>query len=276
MNLRKIYQKIYYQFFKRHYYGITAKSRVLPDFLIIGSVRSGTTSLYYDICQHPSIEKAAYDEIGYFDDNYHLGENWYRSFFPTKNKMQKIKQNTRKAITGEDTPFYIWNEIASKRIKKDLPGVKLIVILRNPVERAYSNYFLGVREGNEINNFDQAIKEDIKLIENKTPEKLENYDYKRSYIAKGFYAKQLKKWLKNFQKDQIYIISTEELEKNPKVVLNNIFQFLKLSDFSINQINQYKKSKYPEINYDIKKKLNDYFEPHNEELFKLINKKFDW
>ena len=92
MNFKRTYQKMYYQFLKRHYYGVTAKSRVLPDFLIIGAVRSGTTSLYYDICQHPSVKKAAYDEIGFFDDNYHLGEDWYRSLFPTKKKMHEVKQ----------------------------------------------------------------------------------------------------------------------------------------------------------------------------------------
>ena len=90
MDFRKTYQKIYYQYLKRHYFGITAKSRVLPDFLLIGAVRSGTTSLYYDICQHPSVHEAAYDEIGFFDDNFHLGEEWYRSLFPSKKKMFEI------------------------------------------------------------------------------------------------------------------------------------------------------------------------------------------
>ena len=167
MDFRKTYQKIYYQYLKRHYFGITAKSRVLPDFLLIGAVRSGTTSLYYDICQHPSVHEAAYDEIGFFDDNFHLGEEWYRSLFPSKKKMFEIKQETGRSITGEDTPFYIWNDIVIDRIFNMLPNVKLISILRNPVDRAYSNYQLGLREGTERRTFRDAIEDDMKFLDKK-------------------------------------------------------------------------------------------------------------
>ena len=276
MNFKRTYQKMYYQFLKRHYYGITAKSRVLPDFLIIGAVRSGTTSLYYDICQHPSVKKAAYDEIGFFDDNYHLGEDWYRSLFPTKKKMHEVKQNTGNAITGEDTPFYIWNEIACKRIAEVLPNVKLIAILRNPVDRAYSNYFLGVRHGNETKNFDHVIMKDIEFLDSKIKMEFKNSDYKKSHIAKGFYAKQLKKWFEHFEKKQIFITTTEELDNNPDIVLEQIFKFLELPNFSIKEIKRHKKSKYPKMNEDVRKKLLNYFEPYNEELFELINQRFDW
>ena len=86
MNKNRISQ-YYHRYFKRGFSGITASSRVLPDFIIIGTVRSGSTSLYYNICEHPSVLEAAYDEIGYFDSNYHLGENWYRSMFPTQKIM---------------------------------------------------------------------------------------------------------------------------------------------------------------------------------------------
>ena len=276
MNFKRTYQKMYYQFLKRHYYGITAKSRVLPDFLIIGAVRSGTTSLYYDICQHPSVKKAAYDEIGFFDDNYHLGEDWYRSLFPTKKKMREVKQNTGNAITGEDTPFYIWNEIACKRIAEVLPNVKLIAILRNPVDRAYSNYFLGVRHSNETKNFDHAIMKDIEFLDSKIKMEFKNSDYKKSYVAKGFYAKQLKKWFEHFEKKQIFITTTEELDNNPNIVLEQIFKFLELPNYSIKEIKRHKKSKYPKMNENVRKKLLNYFEPYNEELFELINQRFDW
>ena len=84
--LRKSLSSRYQRFVKRGVAGITASSRVLPDFIIAGTVRSGTTSLYYNICEHPSVLSADYDEIGYFDSNYHLGINWYRSMFPTIKK----------------------------------------------------------------------------------------------------------------------------------------------------------------------------------------------
>ena len=90
-NIKNIYRKLYYQFLKRNYSAVTSSLRVLPDFIIFGTVRSGSTSLYYDICEHPSVLPAAYDEIGFFDSNYHLGINWYRSMFPKRSDMNKKK-----------------------------------------------------------------------------------------------------------------------------------------------------------------------------------------
>ena len=84
----------YHRFFKRGLSGITSSSRVLPNFIIIGTVRSASTSLYYNICEHPSVLEAAYDEIGFFDSNFHLGINWYRSMFPTQKEMKDVKEKT--------------------------------------------------------------------------------------------------------------------------------------------------------------------------------------
>ena len=78
--------KIFHGLIKRNFSYVTANSRVLPDFIIIGAARSGTTSLYYNMCKHPSILSASTDEIGFFDSNYHLGIKWYKSMFPKINR----------------------------------------------------------------------------------------------------------------------------------------------------------------------------------------------
>jgi hypothetical protein len=278
MSFKRIYQKMYYQFFKRHYYGITATSRVLPNFLIIGGVRCGTTSLYYDICQHPSVETAAYDEIGFFDDNYHLGQDWYRSLFPTKRKMENIKQVTGYSITGEDTPFYIWNSDVVKRIADMLPNIKLIAILRNPIDRAYSNYHLGIREGIEKRSFSDVVKNEIDFINMRKQENIEltNNDYKKSYLAKGIYVEQLKKWYKIFRKEQLCVISTEDFSDNPNQTLKKIFNFLKIPDYSIKEFEEKKKSEYSEMNNSTRVEIEKFFEVYNEQLYQLIGQKFNW
>ena len=272
MNLKKIYYKLNYQILRRHYYGITATSRVLPKFLIIGGVRCGTTSLYYDICKHPSVEKAAYDEIGFFDDNYHLGIDWYRSMFPTEKKMNKIQKETGFCVTGEDTPFYIWNKSAIEKIKNLIPEIKLIVILRNPVDRAYSNYHLSVREGNENRSFKDAIRNDIKFINYKkhNHEELTNFDFKKSYIAKGLYYDQLINWFNTFDKKQISIVFTEDLRDNPEDTMQTIFKFLQLPFFSIKKYEKQKMSDYNDMEKEIRMELSRYYESYNEQLFELI------
>ena len=200
----------YHRFVKRGLSGITASSRVLPDFIISGTVRSGTTSLYYNICEHPSVLPADYDEIGFFDSNYHLGINWYRSMFPTQRKMEEVKKNTGFAITGEDTPFYIWNKLVANRILTTLPNARLIVLIRNPVDRAYSNYHLGLRSGTENLSFEDAIKSELSKLES-VETNSENITAKftipRSYIVKGLYAEQLKIWFELFRSEQLLMFN---------------------------------------------------------------------
>ena len=89
--MKKSITPMYQRFVKRGISGFTASSRVLPDFIVIGTVRSGTTSLYHNICEHPSVLPAAYDEIGFFDSNFHLGIKWYQSMFPKKSSVDEIK-----------------------------------------------------------------------------------------------------------------------------------------------------------------------------------------
>jgi len=271
-----LYQKLYYQFYKRHIYALTGPIRSLPDFIIIGTVRSGSTSLYYNICQHPCVLSAAYDELGYFDNNFHLGLNWYRSLFPTLFSKWVVKQKKQFAITGEDTPFYIWNPLVANRILKILPNIKLIVLFRNPVDRAYSNYHLGVRAGSENLSFEDAIQMELKKLDNKFQQDIEKYTIARSYITKGFYADQLKIWLELFTPEQLIIVSTEDLESNPQETLDKIYDFLKIPKNHKLIPEKQKTASYPKMKEETRKILINLYKKSNEELFTIIGKRFDW
>jgi hypothetical protein len=275
--IHDLYQKLYYQFYKRNIYALTGPIRSLPDFIIIGTARSGSTSLYYNICQHPCVLSAAYDELGYFDSNFHLGLNWYRSLFPTLFSKWIVEHNTKFAITGEDTPFYIWNPLVAKRILKILPNVKLIVLFRNPVDRAYSNYHLSIREGNENLSFEDAIQVELKNLDDANNEyDIKKYTIPSSYIAKGFYADQLKIWLELFNPEQLFIISTEDLESNPQKTLDGVYNFLKISK-SHKLIPEKKKvASYPKMKNKTREFLIDLYKKKNAELFTMIGQKFDW
>ena len=277
--IRDLYQKLFYQFYQRNIYALTGPIRSLPDFIIIGTARSGSTSLYYNICQHPCVLSAAYDELGYFDSNFHLGLNWYRSLFPTLFSKWIVKQKKQFAITGEDTPFYIWNPLVAKRILKILPKIKLIVVLRNPVDRAYSNYHLGIRAGSENLSFEDAIQIELKKLNEINDEfehNVEKYTIPRSYIAKGFYANQLKIWLELFNSEQLIIISTEDLESNPQVTLDKIYDFLKIPKNHKLIPEKQKKASYPKMKNETREFLIDLYKKNNAELFTMIGQKFDW
>ena len=273
-SLRNSISSSYHTFVKRGISGFTASSRVLPDFIIIGTVRSGSTSLYYNICEHPSVLSADYDEIGFFDSNYHLGVNWYRSMFPTKKKMDNLKKTTGFAITGEDTPFYFWKKEVSERIFKLLPNVKIISIFRNPIDRAYSNYNLGIRLKTEELSFEDAIEDEMKYLEENSFR--ESIERRRSYLSKGIYANQIQNWLEIFPNNQIHMISTEEMQKNPIETLQKVFKFLDITDYEIPDPQKQKSADYKKMNFETRQKLLKFYQPHNEIFFDIIKQRFEW
>lgn len=278
--IRNIYQKFFYGLCKRHIYYMTGGSRVLPDFFVIGVVRSGTTSLFHYMGQHPCIESSAYDEIGYFDDNFHLGLNWYKSLFPTKFTKNKIKNKHGKFLTYDVTPFYIYNPLVAKRILESFPKSKIISNLRNPIDRAYSNYIIALQEGDTTKTFEETICDAIDELE-KNKSKLNDDAYLvnvhyENILARGFYADQLKIWYKLFPKDQLLMISSENLANNTDNSLTQIFKFLGLSDFKINDTSRKNKRKYSPMKKETRDLLIEFYKPHNEELYRLINQNFDW
>ena len=254
------------------------KSRLLPDFIIFGTVRSATTSLYENICQHPCIKRAEHDEIGFFDTNYKYGINWYKSHFPTINEKNNILEKEKYFATGEDTPFYFWSEDSRNRIFDLIPKIKLIAILRNPVDRAYSTFKLGERAGNDTRSFEYAVDEEIDLIKKREI----RFDDKKSYegvkvnIIQSIYFEQLKHWFDKFPKEQILIISTEDFSKEPHTILKNVFEFLNVPNKKIINLQKRKVAKYPEMRVETRKLLLDYFKPYNEQLFDLLGKRFQW
>ena len=279
-SIKKIYQKILYGLIKRHYYYLSSPFRVLPECFVIGVVRSGTTSLYHYLSQHPSIAPAAYDELGYFDDNYHLGVNWYKSLFPTKFTKNRIIKKHGKFLTYDVTPFYIYNPLVTRRILESFPGAKIISNLRNPIDRAYSNYILMHQEGDTTKTFEEMIQMAMDEIE-KNKSKLNDEAYiadtfYQNILARGFYADQLEIWFEKFQKKQLLIIPSEDLAQNPDQVLTKVFEFLDLPYFKIKDFTRQNKREYLPMKDETRKLLIEFYKPYNKKLFGMLDRKFDW
>ena len=279
-SIKKIYQKIFYGLIKRNYYYLSSPFRVLPECFVIGVVRSGTTSLYHYLGQHPCISSSAYDEIGYFDNNYHLGVNWYKSLFPTKFTKNKIIKKHGKFLTYDVTPFYIYNSLVARRILASFPRAKIISNLRNPIDRAYSNYILMYQDGDTTKTFEEMIQIAMDEIE-KNKSKLNDEVYAadtfyQNILARGFYADQLKIWFEKFQKKQILIIPSEDLALKPDQVLTKVFEFLDLPYFKIKDFTRQNKREYHPMKDETRKLLVEFYKPHNKKLFDMLGNKFDW
>ena len=261
----------------------TSNSRVLPDFSIIGESKCGTTSLYNYMIQHPAIKQALSKEINFFNWSYDRPLNWYRGHFPTKFKKNLIKNVLKKPfLTGEATPLYLFNSVVPKRVFKTIPDVKIIILLRNPIDRAYSHYHdLGVRLGKEKRTFDDAIRSEIKILEQKNYVVTDyNGDFSErlyQYVARGIYLPHLRIWMETFPKKQFLILKTEELEENTSKILNDVFEFLSLPSYDkIDFEKKHNVSKYEPMSSSSRKILMEFFKPHNKSLYKFLNRNFEW
>lgn len=265
---------------------ISREIRILPEFLIIGYHKCGTTSLYNYLNQHPNIGKSSRKEIQYFTLSYWRGEKWYRTYFPTILTKRKIEKKTGcKFITGEATPQYIFHPKSLNRIKSDLPNVKIIVLLRNPIDRAFSHFMHNLRINNEnVDTFEEAIELDeiryTELFEGFEKDSIKEYEIKKflpPYLKMGKYIEQIKKLFVLFSPKQIMILDINELEKEPFNTVNRVFRFLELPN--LDSIDTEKKNigNYSNtIKEDTKNKLKDYYKESIVELESFLNRKFNW
>jgi len=259
----------------------TWRNRILPDFIIIGAQKSGTSSLYYYLGQHPQIIRSLIKEIHYFDgglnpkvDNFKRGQAWYRAHFPLKVEISSNKKSF------EASPSYIFNPLAPERIASLVPRIKLIAFLRNPTDRAISHYFHAKRRGYEHLPVMEALQvEDVRL-----KPFIEKKDYKsdifrhHSYKNRGLYYEQIKRYLKYFQKENILIINSDKLFSEPDNTLKQVFNFIEIDpEFAINDLSPRNvANNRSEVTPDIYHYLDDYFRSHNELLYELIGENFEW
>lgn len=259
----------------------TWQSRVLPDFIIIGAQKSGTTSMHSYLSQHPQLLASFKKEVHFFDaglnprvDNFKKGEVWYRAHFPMKKNIGARQK------TFEASPLYIFNPLAPKRIFNLLPEVKIIAILRNPTERAISHYFHEKQNGRESLSIYEALQREEKRLESVIKEE----DYKNdafihhSYKSRGLYRGQLKKYLDYFPPQQILVINSGEFFAEPDNVLRRVFKFVevdigfKVKNLTPSNVSNNRRDVAPEV-YDY---LDSYFLPHNQALYGLIGEDYSW
>jgi hypothetical protein len=274
----------YRRFVSRMYRALTTPFRtLLPDFIIIGAAKAGTTSLYDYLIQHPDIYCALQKETFYFVNL--RKRNWrlpYRSYFPTYfTKFSAEYIHKRKFLTGEATPGYLFFPHCVAAIHRVLPNAKLIVILRNPVDRAFSQYHFFKNRGKDSHllTFEDAIaneKTEFQKIGMSKQEYLYNFP-RSSYLSRGIYVEQLENWFKFYPEEQFFICSIEEMSGNAQNTISKIYEFLDvenhiLTDLKIKNVGQYRDS----INPETREQLIEYFRPYNEKLYKLLGKQFDW
>jgi hypothetical protein len=262
---------------------MTARIRLLPDFLIIGAQRCGTTSLQRYLIQHPCVAPSFRKEVHFFDRNLQKGIAWYRAHFPSlpyKYFVTRILR--RRFLTGEASAAYLFYPHAPKKIFETVPRVKLIVLLRNPVDRAYSHYQHEVSLKYETLPFDQAIERETERLRGEREKMLadqsyDSYPYRHySYLSRGVYAEQLVNWKKLFPNEQMLILRSEDFFAEPAKIFQKVLSFLELPPYDLREYKPYNARVYSTMNDGIRRRLIDYFEPHNHRLRELTGQNFTW
>lgn len=279
-NLKSIVKRI-----NRGYSSIIGPFHVLPNYLIIGAAKCGTSSLYEYLIKHPDVKPAIGKEINFFDMQFNKGENWYKTYFPSLIQKKLSKNIFRnKWITGEATPRYIDHPFVPKRVAETVPNIKLIVMLRNPIDRAYSHWNMMVTHKHENLSFEDAInKEKERILGLYEKMEIDQRFYSKeyfwyAYLDRSIYINRLKNWFEYFPREQFLILRSEELFNNPKNTYQKVLEFLELKKVDLENYKTFRKGNYKkqQMNLETRKKLVEYFQPHNIELYKLLNENLGW
>jgi len=224
-------------FGSRSYGRITAPARMLPSFLICGGQRCGTTSLYRALAAHPAVLKAVLHKgVHYFDTSYHRGMSWYRGHFPLQRTGSKATQRCGvPAQTFESSPYYMYHPHAVARISRDLPDVKLVVLVRDPVERAYSQHAHELARGFESEpSFARALALEPARLRGQAERIADDPTYysfahqHHAYRARGEYATYLSAMAARVGRARILVVESERFFATPEQIYDEVLDFLDL------------------------------------------------
>lgn len=259
----------------------TAVTRILPEFLVLGAMRCGTSSLFRYLSAHPQVARPLRKEIEFFTLNWERPRSWYRAHFPLAQRGMR---------SFEATPYYLFHPRAAIRAAASVPGARLVVLLRDPVERALSHHRHMVRLGFEPFGFEEALDREDERIEGEHERLVrhEGYDsplHRRySYRARGEYAQQVLKWLRYFPSDHLHVAWSDDLYRDPAGTLSALFAFLGLDQWIQKDYanHSYAATATPEhtsrisISTTTLQKLRNHYRPHDAALEELLDRRVPW
>lgn len=274
---------------------LTASVRPLPDFLIIGAKRGGTTSMFHQLLAHPQVQglfpsarrlplRAERKGVHYFDSRFDAGSRWYRSNFPSQPSRALVARRAGgPVLTGESTPYYLFHPHAASRAKLVLPGARVIVLLRDPVDRAHSHYNEQRRRGHEhLATFEEAVRAE--------PERLQGEHERltrdatavsfahehQSYVAQGRYLEALEPWLQAFPTEQVHVVRSEDLYADTQSTYDQVVDFLGLPRFVLPDVGPLNATSSPALPGALRERLVAEFAPHNAALEARLDRSFGW
>ena len=247
--------------------------RALPGAVILGAQKCGTSSLHNYLTQHPGVIAPLRKEVHYFDLHYARGEAWYRGHFGREGMP---------GLNLDASPYYLFHPAVPGRMHALLPEAKLVVLLRDPVRRAYSHYWHERDKGRESLSFEEAVaaepgrlgEDEARLARGELERSREHQLH--SYLARGRYAEQLERWYALYPRERILVIRFEDFVRDPLAGLNRTHEFLGLPPVAAVNLEARNTRRYPPMAEATDAELRAHFEPHNRRLEVLLGRKMGW
>ena len=251
----------------------TADLRSEPGFLLVGAQRCGTTSLYRALMSHPRITPPVLHKgVNYFDVNYERGWRWYVGHFPVR--LPRADSEPRLAFDASG--YYMFHPHAPGRIVRDLPEVKVVAMVRDPVERAYSAYQHEYARGFETQTWPRALELEDSRVEPELQHMLddpgyESFSYRHhAYRRRGHYARQLQPFVEVLGQSRVHIVESERFFENPEEEFTRLLRFLELPVVMPPTFDRYNPRPRNPMPAEIRAELSDHFQPYDAELERLL------
>ncbi|MCZ2402936.1 sulfotransferase domain-containing protein [Paenarthrobacter sp. Z7-10] len=260
----------------------TSGLRMLPSLIIIGAQRSGTTTLYRMLSEHPSvIRPTASKGVGYFDLNYHRGLRWYRGHFPLK-ALTAGGSAPDSRITFESSGYYSHHPLAVPRLAEDLPGVKLLMMLRDPVDRAYSAHRHEYNRGFETESFERALELEPERLHGEVEKMQADPAYQsfahrhHAYLGRSRYWEQVSKIHEAVGKDRLYLVDADRFFARPHEEFEEIQRWLGLPRWQPEKVMAWNAQPREPMEPQLRERLMSYFEPYDQQLAEAASIPLSW
>ena len=253
--------------------GSSPDRRSLPKLIIPGAMKAGTTSLFAYLEGHPQLAPSLEKEVHYFDMNFHRGSGWYARQFPRWQGHSAVVS----PLPFESSPYYLFEPRVPARIRELVPDVKLVILLRDPVDRAFSHYHNNLRLGRENLSFEDAIDAEEERIAGEEerlladPQAVSLAHKRYSYLRRGLYAEQLLRWRACFLEEQMLVVDAGRLFTDPRAVVAEVLAFVGVDPWEPPNFAARNEGRHGEaMQAATRSRLEVFYEPHEQRLFDLI------
>ena len=261
---------------------LTSGQRLAPDFIVLGAQRAGTTTMFRLLSEHPQVVRpTASKGIGFFDLNYDKGMRWYLGHFPLE-VVGRRKVADGAAHTFESSGYYLFHPMAAERMARDLPGVTVIAMVRDPVDRAYSAHSHELGRGFETEPFERALELEEQRLAGAhqrltSDPRFHSFEHRHhAYLARGRYAEQIERYVAAMGAERVVIVDADAFFADPQTEFGELCRRLGLREWRPEKVERWNARSRETMSADLRQRLMDHFAPHDEHLARLMGRTPSW